>query len=507
MTRKLVECIPNFSEGRRSEVIESIASAISSVSDVLILDQHSDRDHNRSVITFAGPPEEAVEAAFRGIAKAAELIDLDDHEGEHPRIGATDVVPFVPLAELSLDDCVDLARQLGKRVGDELNIPVFLYEAAATKPERVNLEKIRRGEYEVLKEEIGSDPAREPDYGPSQLPKAGATVIGARNPLIAFNVYLNTDRLEIAKAIAKAIRHSSGGFRFVKALGLLVEGKAQVSMNLTDYRKTSIARVVEMIRREALRHGAAIESSELVGLAPQEALVDVAQWYLQLDDFDFSQILESRIYEASQKTEAPFLDLLASGTPTPGGGSAAAYAGAMAASLASMVAQLTIGKGKYADVQDRMKTIVSESKELKEQLESLVVRDAQAFEDVLLALRMPIETENEKSARNEALQMATEMATQVPLEVAQLSLNALALAVEVAERGNRNAITDAGAAAEVAMAAIRAAGYNVKVNLESFKDEGQKAKLLSEFDRIHQQADEAYKASQKTLSDRAGLNL
>jgi glutamate formiminotransferase/formiminotetrahydrofolate cyclodeaminase len=507
MTRKLVECIPNFSEGRRQEVIQSIASAIASVPNIVILDQHSDHDHNRSVITFAGPPDEAVEAAFNGIAKAAELIDLDLHQGEHPRIGAADVVPFVPLAELTLEDCVDLAKMLAKRVADELNIPVYLYEAAATTPERVNLEGIRRGEYEKLKELIGSDPARAPDFGPSRLPKAGATVIGARSPLIAYNVYLNTDRVEVAKAIAKAVRHSSGGLRFVKALGLLVEGRAQVSMNLTDYRKTSVARVVEMIRREAVRHGVAVERSELVGLTPQAALVDAAQWYLQLDEFDFSQILESRIYEAAQKKESPFLDRLAAGTPTPGGGSAAAFAGAMTASLASMVAQLTVGKSKYEDVQGRMKSIVKESKELKEQLEGLVDRDAQAFEDVLLALRMPRETENEQAARTEALEMATTMATEVPLEVAQLSLNSLLLAKEAAEIGNQNAITDAGAASEMAMAAIRSAGYNVKINLESLSDDDRKAKMLAEFDAINQQASEAYQAVEKILADRAGLQI
>jgi glutamate formiminotransferase/formiminotetrahydrofolate cyclodeaminase len=507
MARKLVECIPNFSEGRRQEVIESIASAILSVPDIVILDRHSDHDHNRSVITFAGPPERAVEAAFKGIAKAAELIDMDTHEGEHPRLGAADVVPFVPLAEMTLDDCVELARKLGKRVGDELNIPVYLYEAAAARPDRVNLEDIRRHEYEQLKEDIRSDPDREPDFGPSRLPKAGATIIGARTPLIAFNVYLNTDRIELAKSIAKSIRHSSGGFRFVKALGLMVEGRAQVSMNLTDYRKTSIARVVEMIRREATQHGVAIERSELVGMTPQAALVDAAQWYLQLDDFDFSQILESRIYEATQHGEAPFLDRLAAGTPTPGGGSAAAYAGAMAAALGSMVAQLTIGKSKYADVQDRMKSIVSEAKELKEQLEGAVIRDAQAFEDVLLALRMPSETENEKSARDEALQLATEMATRVPMQVAQLSLKTLSLANEVAEKGNQNAVTDAGAASEMAMAAIRIAGYNVKINLESFQDQALKAKLLGDYESVYQQASDAHSATQQILSDRAGLTL
>jgi glutamate formiminotransferase len=239
MTTPIVECIANYSEARRPEVVESIAEAVRSVQGAQVLDRHSDMDHNRTVITFAGPPEAVEEAAFRSIARAAELIDLNEHRGEHPRIGATDVVPFVPISEVSMDDCVAIARRLGQRVADELGIPVYLYEKAAVRPERTRLEVIRRGEYEALKEEIGTNPEREPDFGPNQVGPAGATVIGARSPLIAFNVYLTSDDQAIAKKIARAIRHSSGGLRHVKALGLLVDGRAQVSMNLTDFRRSS----------------------------------------------------------------------------------------------------------------------------------------------------------------------------------------------------------------------------------------------------------------------------
>ncbi len=235
----LIECIPNFSEARRPEVIDQIVSAITSVEGARLLDRSSDLDHNRTVLTYAGPPEAVEEAAFRAIKTAAELIDLNKHTGEHPRIGATDVVPFVPLSGATMEDCVAMAKRLGQRVGDELNIPVYLYEAAATRPERTNLENIRRGQYEGLKIEIESNPDRKPDYGPAKLGSAGATVIGARSPLIAFNVYLTTSEVEIAKKIAKAVRQSSGGLRYVKALGLLVEGRAQVSMNLTNFRETS----------------------------------------------------------------------------------------------------------------------------------------------------------------------------------------------------------------------------------------------------------------------------
>ena len=294
MEQQLVECVPNFSEGRRPEVIRAIVDALR-VPGVAVLDVESDTDHNRSVVTLVGEPAAMLDAAFAGIARAAELIDLDQHQGAHPRLGATDVVPFVPLRRVSLAECVELARQLGQRVGSELQIPVYLYEAAATRPDRVNLADVRRGEYELLKTEIGTNPARTPDFGPDQLSRAGATVIGARAFLIAFNAYLNTANVDVAKKIAKAVRHSSGGLRYVKALGLLVDGRAQVSMNLTDFTQTPIHRVVEMVRREASRYGCTIERTELVGMIPQQALLDVAQWYLQLDDFTPDMVLENRL--------------------------------------------------------------------------------------------------------------------------------------------------------------------------------------------------------------------
>ncbi len=298
MARHLVECIPNFSEGRRIEVVDAIAEAIGAVHGAAILDRHSDTDHNRSVITFVGTPEAVVEAAFAGIRTAAQLIDLDVQQGEHPRIGAADVVPFVPIEGVTMDECVSLARTLGDRVGRELQIPVYLYEVAATRPERQNLANVRVGQYEGLKEAILNDPDRAPDFGPSKLGKAGAVAIGARAPLIAFNVYLTTDDIEIAKKIALAVRHSGGGLAYVKALGLLVKGRAQVSMNLTDYTRTPIHQAVELIRREAARYGVAVHHSELVGLIPQAALVDAARWYLQLDEFVPDQILETRLGDA-----------------------------------------------------------------------------------------------------------------------------------------------------------------------------------------------------------------
>lgn len=295
--QKLVECVPNFSEGRRPEVVQAIVDALRRPG-VSVLDVESDADHNRSVVTLVGEPEAVLEAAWQGIAAAAGLIDLDQHQGAHPRLGATDVVPFVPLRNMTMAECVALAQRLGQRVGSELQIPVYLYEAAATRPERVNLADVRRGQYELLKSEIATNPARTPDYGPSRVGTAGATIIGARAFLIAFNAYLNTTNVEIAKKVAKALRHSSGGLHFVKAMGLLVEGKAQVSMNLTDFMQTPIHRAVEMIRFEAARYGCMIERTELVGMIPQQALLDAAQWYLQIDNFNSEMVLENRITSA-----------------------------------------------------------------------------------------------------------------------------------------------------------------------------------------------------------------
>jgi glutamate formiminotransferase len=299
MSSNIVECIPNFSEARRPAIVSQIHQAISAVPGVYVLDLNSDLDHNRSVITFAGEPDAVEEAAYKAIALAADLIDLEEHTGEHPRVGATDVVPFVPISGVKMEDCVAMAQRLGQRVGDTLSIPVYLYEAAATRPDRVRLEVLRRGQYEGLKTAIAVDPERAPDFGPAALGPAGATVIGARAPLIAYNVYLTTADVTIAEKVARAVRHSSGGLRYVKALGLLVEGRAQVSMNLTDFRKTPIHRVVELIRQEAAGYGVMIHSSELIGLIPQQALVEAAASYLQLHDLSVDQVLEHRLAQAA----------------------------------------------------------------------------------------------------------------------------------------------------------------------------------------------------------------
>ena len=515
MPNALVECIPNFSEARRPEVVEAILAAIGSVEGVNILDQHSDMDHNRTVVTYVGAPSAVEEAAFQAIAKAAELINLDNHQGEHPRIGATDVVPFVPISGVSMAECVEMARRLGKRVGESLKIPVYLYEEAATRPERVNLEDIRRGQYELLKEEIETNPAREPDFGPSRVTGAGATVIGARQPLIAFNVYLTTSDVAIANKIARAIRHSSGGLRYVKSMGVLVEGKAQVSMNLTNFRKTTMARVVEMIRREAARYGVQVHHSELVGLVPNEALVEAAVWYMQMDQFESDQVLETRLFQqASQppaeieSADAPaFLDELASGEPTPGGGSASAYGAAMAASLVAMVGRLTVGKSRYAKVEAQMWTLIEEATTLQNAMKVAVDEDAAAFSAYMKARRLPRDTDQQKSDRIKAIQAASIDAAKVPLQVARGALDIIQLAVKAVEFGNVNAISDGGTATAFARAAIQGAGLNVRINLLGLEKETEPSRMLKELTNIEKQADKIVESVQVLLHDRGGMDL
>jgi glutamate formiminotransferase/formiminotetrahydrofolate cyclodeaminase len=474
MSSAWIECIPNFSEGRRLDVIEAIESAIRSAPGVWILDRHQDADHNRSVITFVAPPESVGQAAYQGIARAAELIDLNRHQGEHPRLGAADVVPFVPLEGTTMEECIDLARKLGQRVGEELHIPVYLYEAAASRPDRVQLENIRRGEFEALREAIGRDPDRAPDFGPSRLGPAGATVIGARRPLIAYNVYLDTSDLQLAKDVARRVRQSSGGLPAVKALGMLVEGRAQVSMNLTDYERTSLPAAYEAVVKAAAARGAAVHHSELVGLIPQAALLEAARDFLRLEPYSPDQVLETRLYaaiSARPPAEGSFLEQLAAARPTPGGGSAAAYAAAMAAGLVGMVARLTLGKKKDASVQVAMQALAAKADEARSQLEAAVQADSEAFEAVLAARRQPKDTPAQQAARQAALEAATRRAGEVPLGVARASAELMEWAAEAAALGNANAVSDAASACALARAALTAAGWNVRINAEALGDE------------------------------------
>lgn len=516
MPTPLVECIPNFSEARRPEIVEAIIAAIQAVPSVHVLDRHSDLDHNRTVITMIGPPQAVEEAAFQAIAKGAELINLDEHEGAHPRIGATDVVPFVPISDISMQECVEMARRLGKRVGDELSIPVYLYEEAATRPERVNLENIRHGQYEALKEEIGVRPEREPDFGPARVGTAGATVIGARQPLIAYNIYLTTNDTSIAQNIARAIRHSTGGLRYVKAMGVLVEGRAQVSMNLTNFRQTPVARVVEIIRREAARYGVGVHHSELVGLIPQAALNDAAIWHLQLDDFEPSQVLEQRLMELmhgqppAESTSIPensFIEAVASAEPTPGGGSAGAHTGAVAAALVAMVCRLTVSKKKYESVKERMWAILEQTEILRSQLSQAVAEDAEAFTQVMNAFKLPKDTEEQEEARRQAIQAATLAAARQPLEAARSALAVQELAVESAEIGNLNAISDAASGATLARASLLCSAYNVRINMLSLDDQQAVKALAEQVSELEMKSAALDMKIRQILGDRGGMQL
>ena len=508
MPSQIIECIPNFSEARRPEVIKEILLTIESIPNVQILDFHSDSDHNRTVVTFIGNPDSVEEAAFYAIRKASELINLDHHTGSHPRMGATDVVPFVPITGVSMSECIKIARHLAERVGKELHIPVYLYEEAALIPERKKLEDIRRGEYELLKEEIQTNNSRIPDFGPSELKPAGATVIGARNPLIAFNVYLDSDDLQKAKTIARAVRESSGGLKSVKALGMLVNGLAQISMNLTNFKETSILQVFEAIRIQTTKLNTKIHHSEIVGMVPQDALIETAITYLQLTDFKSDQIFERHLINPStvKKTEeSNLLDDFASNKPTPGGGSAAAYTGAMAAALVSMVARLTIGKKKYSSVEDQMEEILLQSENIRSQLAEFVQKDALAFEGVMLAFKLPKDTPEVEIARMNAIESATQAAAQVPMQVAQLSLTVLALSDRVVVLGNINAISDGGSAGALAMASIKAASYNVRINLTNMTDLVVHESMYTQIEQIEHRASILENQLLKSINQRGGF--
>ncbi|MCA9866785.1 MAG: glutamate formimidoyltransferase [Anaerolineales bacterium] len=508
--QSIVECVPNFSNGRDPEVYGRIVDAIRSVTAVQVLDVSADRDHNRTVVTFVGAPKDVVEAGFRGIAAAKDLINLDEHQGEHPRIGATDVFPFIPVRGVTLDECVSLAQQLGKRVGEELGVAVYLYAAAATRPERESLAAIRKGQYEQWKEEVATNPDRRPDFGPAEPQKWGATVIGARPFLIAYNLYLNSDNVAVAEAIARAIRHSSGGLRYVQARGFLVDGQAQVSMNLTHFERTPIYRVQETVRREAAQHGLMVTRAELVGLIPQKALLDSAKWYLQLNDLEDEQILELRLQSSLPAPSAGsgipqaagFADAVAAATPTPGGGSVAALVGALGAALTHMAAGLTVGRKRYIDVSEQAGQIQEQAEAIRRELTTAIEEDAASFEAILAVVR---NKELGNDAKEAAMEAATVHAGEVPLQVARLSRDAARLAQTIAAIGNVNAATDAAVGAIMARAAVHGAGLNVKVNGAGLKNREQAAAWSSEVDALVGETEELARQAVEIAKERGGL--
>lgn len=477
----LVECVPNFSEGRDPDTIAAIRAAIADTPGAHVLDVSSDPSHNRTVVTFVASLDAAANAAFAAMQVARDRINLTTHRGEHPRIGATDVVPFIPLDGATMDDCIQLARELGARAASELGIPVYLYERAANTSARENLADVRRGEFEGLRDDIRTNPSRRPDFGPAEVhPTAGATAIGARPFLVAYNVYLgDAQHLAVAKEVAKAVRGSSGGLRFVKGLGLEVDGQAQVSMNLVDTEKTPLHRVYEFVRNEAAAHGVVPTWSEIVGLVPERVLLDAGARHVQLRGFSKAMLLEHNVRDAVAGGEAldAFVFRIAGPTPTPGGGSVVAHVGALGAALAQMVVGLTVGRKKYAAVDEEMKTLALRASSLRRQLTELVQRDADAFESVRSAYAMPREPASAATARALAIRKALLFAADIPLETAEAAVQVAEIAATVAERGNSNAVTDAAVAALMAEAACKGAVLNVRINVSSLGDDEREATI------------------------------
>ena len=550
---KLVECVPNFSEGRDKEKIQAITREIESTPQVKLLDVDPGETTNRTVVTFIGTPEAASEAAFKAIRKAAEVLDMSEHRGAHSRIGATDVCPFVPVSGVSMEDCVELAHKLGERVARELGIPVYFYEEAALKPDRRNLANIRVGEYEGLADRL-KDPNWAPDRGqPVFNAKAGATVIGAREFLIAYNVNLNTRDRKLANEIALNLRESGrlqkdkegnpvkdadgqpvklpGRFPHVKSVGWYIEdyGIAQVSINFTNYKVTPVHVVFDEAIKEAEKLGLRVTGSELVGLIPKEALLISGRYYLEkqgksagvpeeelirtavlslgLSDvapFDpKKKIIEFQFEESRPSllnlTVRGFANELSMDSPAPGGGSTAALCGALSASLSSMVANLTVGKKGYEDVQDKMKALAVAAQKLKDALLAAVDEDTAAFNKLMDAFRLPKKSEEQARQRQEAVEEATKRATLVPLEVMQKSVACLSLAREVALKGNQNSLSDAGVAGLTGQACTEGAYFNVRINLPGIQDAAFKEKTLREALSLHQQALELGQEIRKIL--------
>jgi glutamate formiminotransferase / formiminotetrahydrofolate cyclodeaminase len=489
----LVECVPNFSEGRDAAKVDAIVEAMQ-IPGVYLLDREMDSDHNRCVITLVGEREAIQEAAIRGVGKAAELIDLTQHQGAHPRMGATDVVPFIPIDGVTVEDCVAMAKHVGAEIAKRFGIPVYLYEAAATSPDRQNLENIRRGQFEGIRAEIETKPERKPDFGESHVhPTAGATVVGARKALIAYNVFLNTADVDVARKIAKAVRFSSGGLRFVKGAGFLVRGMAQVSMNLTDFEQTPVHRVFEFVKREAARYGCVPVASEIVGLIPKAALEQAAEWFLQVEHFDSSLILENRLASVmSGKTAVgglragvePFIEQLAAPTATPGGGSAAAASGAMAAGLAGMVATMSRGKKAYVQYESQLSAVIARLATLREELKAAIDGDAESYNTVMKAYRATKESADGSAGINVALQQAT----CVPLGVAEDVAEIAQIATDLLPVTNPNMKSDLTTARALALAALEGALANVAINLDSMKPESAEDEEFVSKTRAHADA-------------------
>lgn len=525
---KIVECVPNFSEGRDMGIIKAITDEIEKIQDVYLLDVDPGKETNRTVVTFVGSPEAVKIAAFNAIKKASELIDMRKHKGAHPRMGATDVCPFVPVKDVTMEDCVKIARELGEMVANELGIPVYLYEEAATKEERRNLANIREGEYEGFYEKI-KDPNWYPDFGkPEFNPKSGATVIGAREFLIAYNINLNTRNKKIANRIAQNLREKGkivkdkegnkievpGLLRAVKAIGWYIPeyGYAQISINLINYKITPLYKLYETACSLAEEEGVKVTGSELVGLIPREAIIETGKYYLRKQGLSSGmperelvhisvlsvglnqtsifkpeeKIIEYRIKKENliSKKITDFMDELSTDSPAPGGGSVAALCGSLGSALCSMVANLTFGKKGYEGYSDEMTEIAEKAQILKDNFLELVERDTDAFNEVMSSMKLPKNTEEEKRIREEKMQEATKKATLIPLETLRKTEEIVKLAEILAEKGNKNSISDAGVAAINAITAAEGSYMNVIINLAGIRDKEFKEKINKEAEKI-----------------------
>jgi glutamate formiminotransferase/formiminotetrahydrofolate cyclodeaminase len=537
---RIVECVPNFSEGRRPEVIEQLVATVESVDGTAVLDTHVDADHNRSVITFVGGVDTIVEAAVRVAARAAELIDLRRHVGVHPRVGALDVLPFVPVRGVTLEDCIHLAHAAGERIARETGVPVFFYESAARRPERVNLEDVRRGGFEQLREEILTNPERAPDEGAARVHEtAGACIVGARSLLIAYNINLHTTDIKVARRIARAVRGRDGGLRFLKALGfeLRERGLTQVSLNLVRFEKTELHHAFEAVRREAERYGVRVAGSEIVGLIPQAALDRSAEYFLQIENFSPDLILENRIASALAKrreaasqrrseaagwsaaVEAEAINrrgvlaehevktvsserssnafdvstqpaAFVAPVEVTGGGAAAAHAASLAAALGEMVAHLIERKGKQEDMEREARDALQALNDLRARLTEAADEDGASFAGVLGARRMPGLNDEERRARANAVEEALKGAATVPLETASLAVQVGELLETLAELGEPAWLSDAATGAQLALAATVAARYNVLVNVAEIEDEEFASEHLSRADDLLERARE-----------------
>lgn len=541
---KLMECVPNFSEGRDAKILDSIADVIRAVNNVTLLDVDPGADTNRTVFTMAGKPEAVVEAAFMAIKKASELIDMSKHHGAHPRMGATDVCPFIPISDMTMEECSDWAKVLGERVGRELKIPVYLYENAASKPEWKNLATVRQGEYEALADKA-KDPYWKPDFGPHEFnAKSGATAISAREFLIAYNINLNTRNKKKAHDLALMIRESGrpardaegkllkdkdgnkiiepGLFQFCKAVGWYIDSynRAQISINLTNYRITPPHLVLEKVRELALEIGVGITGSELVGLIPMAALLDAGKFYLKrmnesagipermiletavqsmgltdLGPFDLDKkVIEYAIAKQDalvNLTLNNFCDLLSTDAPAPGGGSVAALCTAMSGALTAMVSNLTVGKKGYEGAQDTVLELAEKAQAIKEKALQCIDKDTDAFYLMMDAMRLPKKTDEEIAIRDAKMEETTQKAIMAPFETLELSLLAVELAQQVAKVGNTNALSDAGVAALTALTGAKAAYYNILINIkgittQTFIDDilGKSAALIEKIENI-----------------------